>query len=186
MQSAHKVRLKLIPDLMFILVFASTDDAVPRAVGNHIDAAKVGERGGDHFFDGFSRTYVAEETEAVVVPVLHAGKRVLEDAADGYDEVTMVETGADQRVAHVSCAAEDLGGGVSEVSLYCIAQSLSQAGDLRWGRKHTIHTSCFAGFPGTGGSQLRGSCSFEGGLSRLSGDGMATSPFCSCDCSNAG
>ena len=42
------------------------------------------------------------------MPVLHGGEGILEDAADCYDEVAGVETGADEGTAHVACAAEDL------------------------------------------------------------------------------
>jgi hypothetical protein len=128
MQSPHEVRLKLIPNLMFILIFTSTDDAVSRAVGNHIDTAEVRERRGDYFRDRFSCSHVAEEAEAVFVPVLHRGEGVLEDAADGYDEVILVETGAYERAAHVPCAAEDLGI-VSKVSFIL---SRSRCPSCRW------------------------------------------------------
>ena len=63
----------------------------------------------DYLGDGLAGSHVAEETEAVFVPVLHGGEGVFEGAADGDDEVALVETGADKGAAHVSRAAEDLG-----------------------------------------------------------------------------
>lgn len=64
----------------------------------------------DYFGDGFAGPHVAEETEAVFVPVLHGEEGVLKGAAYGDNEVALVETGADEGAAHVSGAAEDLGG----------------------------------------------------------------------------
>ena len=102
---------------MFILIFTRTDNTVTRAIGDYVDAAEVRQGGRDYFCDGLSSSYITEETEAVFVPVLHRGERVLKDAADGHDEVVLVEAGADERAAHVPCAAEDLGI-VSEVSFF--------------------------------------------------------------------
>jgi len=138
----------------------------------------VRERGGDNFGDRLAGSHVAEETEAVFMPALHARERVFEDTANGDDEVALIETGAHKGAPHVPRAAEDLRV-VSEapsIPTHCHCPSCS----WRYGKRGpTIHTSCFAGFPGPGGSQFIGSCSFDGGL--LSGDGIVTSPFCSSD-----
>ena len=42
------------------------------------------------------------------MPPLHRRESVFEDSTNGDDEVTLVETGAYEATAHVSCAAEDL------------------------------------------------------------------------------
>jgi hypothetical protein len=95
--------------IKFVLIFTRANYAVSRAVGDHVYAAEVRQRGGDNFGDRLAGSHVAEETEAVIVPALHAGERVFEDTANGDDEVALVETGADEGAAHVPCAAEDLG-----------------------------------------------------------------------------
>ena len=42
------------------------------------------------------------------MPPLHGRESVFEDSTNGDDEITLVETGAHEATAHVSCAAEDL------------------------------------------------------------------------------
>jgi hypothetical protein len=108
MQRAHKVRLKLIADLMLILILTGAYDSIARAVCDYVYAPEMLDRFLDYFGDGFAGAHVAEGAEAVVVPALHGLEGVFEGAADGYDEVVLVQTGADEAAAHVSCAAEDL------------------------------------------------------------------------------
>jgi hypothetical protein len=93
---------------MLVLIFTRANYAVSRAIGNHVYAAEVRERGGDNFGDRLAGSHVAEETEAVFMPALHAGERVFEDTANGNDEVALVETGAHKGAAHVPRTAEDL------------------------------------------------------------------------------
>ncbi len=124
-EGAPEVRLELVPDLIFVLIFTRTDHAVAGAIGYDVNAAPVGEGylvdGGDRF----ANTDVAEQGEIwglVVgavsvslagggrrrVEVLHAGEIIMKAAADGGDKVGVSEGGFDDRAAHVACSPEDL------------------------------------------------------------------------------
>jgi hypothetical protein len=102
----------------------------------------------------------------------------------------LVETVASERAAHVACTAEDLGR--SLVYCRCVCKGLQAwpnyekylyvSSHVSLTRESpserlslTIHTICFAGFPGPGGSQLIGSWSF--GFALLSGDMASRVPF---------
>lgn len=126
-QGAPEVRLELIADLVFVLIFARAHDAVAGAVGYDVDAAPVREGLFVDGGDGLADADVAEEGEVgrlrggfgVVelagggrdgVEFLHAGEVIVEGAADCCDQVRMGEGGFDDGAAHVACCSEDLHG----------------------------------------------------------------------------
>jgi hypothetical protein len=77
---------------MFVLVFTGPYDAVPRAIGYHIYAAKMLDRFLDYLSDRSPGTHIAKGTEAVIMPVLHGLEGVFEGSADGDDEVILIQT----------------------------------------------------------------------------------------------
>ncbi|EEP78250.1 conserved hypothetical protein [Uncinocarpus reesii 1704] len=110
-QRAHKIGLELIAYIVLLLVFTRSNHAVPRAIGDNVDAAKVGDRLVDCGLHRLSRTNIAEETKAVFVFGLeagHVGGGVLKGAANRCNEVIMGKGGLHEGATHVSGGAEYL------------------------------------------------------------------------------
>lgn len=109
-QRAHEVGLELVAQIVLVLVLARADDAVARAVCDHVDAPQLVHNVPEDAIDRLPRAHVAQQAQAVFMDAVHVLLRRLKDSPYRAHQVAMRQGAFDQRAAHVAGAAEDLEG----------------------------------------------------------------------------
>ena len=109
---AEEIGLELIADVVVVLIFACTNNAVAGAVGDDVDTAPVCDGSLDHVFDRGAYSDVAEEREGAIQMVskeeLSRDERVFSALTDCGDEIMMRKRGFGYRSTDVACGSKDL------------------------------------------------------------------------------
>lgn len=160
-QRAHEVGLELVAQIVLVLVLARPDDAVARAVCDHVDAAKLVHDLPEDAIDRLPRAHVAQEAQAVFMDALHVLLWRLKDSPYRAHQIAVGQGAFDQRPAHVAGAAKDLETAAvsSETAMRRGVDGCAMRQKDEGNEERTIQTSFFVDPFGEGGSQLAGSCS---------------------------